>query len=180
MRATNENLSKYDIISRLLLLMDNISEDQQFLLFKHLFKDSLANQLIKRIIDMSDNQRLILMKHLEEIASDTNNGDKRRKPRKDCLINVNMRLQGPRYTSYILDINQYGAFIETNEDLTVGQQMSLTFASPNSRESLNITGEIIRKDTQGVGVRFQNLSNNELQIIRSFAENREPVYTINS
>jgi hypothetical protein len=88
MPAANEKLNKYDIMSRLLHLMDSISEDQQFMLFKHLFKDSLANQLLKRIIDMSDNQRLILMKHLEEIASGSNNGDKRRQPRKDCLINV--------------------------------------------------------------------------------------------
>jgi hypothetical protein len=180
MPAANEKLNRYDIICRLLLLMDNISEDQQFMLFKHLFKDSLANQLIKRIIDMSDNQRLVLMKHLEEIASGTNNGDKRRQPRKDCLINVNMMLQGPRFNSYILDINQYGAYIETNETFDVGQQMKLTFASPNSREPLDITGEIIRKDGQGVGIRFQNLSNNELQTIRSFVENQEAVYTITS
>jgi hypothetical protein len=180
MPAANLKLNRYDIISRLLHLMDNISEDQQFMLFKNLFKDSLANQLIKRIIDMSDNQRLVLMKHLEEIASGTNNGDKRRQPRKDCLINVNMRLQGPRFNSYILDINQYGAYIETNETFDVGQQMKLTFASPNSREPLDITGEIIRKDGQGVGIRFQNLSNNELQTIRSFVENQEAVYTITS
>jgi Tfp pilus assembly protein PilZ len=91
-----------------------------------------------------------------------------------------MRLQGPRYNSYILDINQYGAYVETNESLAVGQQMKLTFASPNSREPLDITGEIIRKDGQGVGIRFQNLSDNELQTIRSFVENQEAVYTINS
>ena len=180
MPAANEKLNKYDIISRLMHLMDNISEDQQFMLFKHLFKDSLANQLIKRIIDMSDNQRLILMKHLEEIASGTNNGDKRRLPRKDCLINVNMMLQGPNFNSYILDINQNGAYIETNESFAVGQQMKLTFASPSSRKPLDITGEIIRKDGQGVGIRFQNLSDNELQTIRSFVENQEAVYTINS
>jgi len=180
MPAANEKLNKYDIISRLLHLMDNISEDQQFMLFKHLYKDSLANQLIKRIIDMSDHQRLILMKHLEEIASGTNNGDKRRLPRKDCLINVNMMLQGPNYNSYILDINQNGAYIETNESFAVGQHMKLTFASPNSRKPLDITGEIIRKDGQGIGIKFQNLSDLELQTIRSFVENQEAVYTINS
>jgi hypothetical protein len=180
MPAINEKLNKYDIISRLLHLMDSISEDQQFMLFKHLFKDSLANQIIKRIIDMSDNQRLILMKHLEEIASGTNNGDKRRQPRKDCLINVNMMLQGPNYNSYILDINQYGAYIETSESFAVGQQMKLTFASPDSRKPLDVTGEIIRKDNQGVGIRFRNLSDNELQTIRSFVENQDAVYTITS
>ncbi len=180
MPLTNVKITKFDVISRLLHLMDTISEDQQLMLFKQLFKDSLANQLVKRIIDMSDNQRLILLKHLEEIAAETGNGDKRKNPRKDCLINVNMMLQGPRYNSYILDINQYGAYIETNEAFSVGQEMNLTFASPNSRQPLNITGEVIRKDDHGVGVKFQNLNGQEMATLRSFVEDREAVYEINS
>jgi hypothetical protein len=180
MPETDIKITKYDVITRLLHLMDNISEDQQFALFKQLFKERVANHLVKQIIDMSDNQRLILMKHLEEIAAETGNGDKRKTPRKDCLINVNMRIQGPRFNSYILDINQYGAYVETNETLTVGQEMKLNFASPNSRAPLNISGKIIRKDKQGVGVKFQNLSRQELNVIRTFSEDIEPVYEINS
>jgi hypothetical protein len=37
MPAANQQLSKYDVIARLLHLMDNITEDQQFLLLKQLF-----------------------------------------------------------------------------------------------------------------------------------------------
>jgi Tfp pilus assembly protein PilZ len=91
-----------------------------------------------------------------------------------------MRLQGPRYNSYILDINQHGAYIETNETFAVGQEMKLTFASPNSRRPLNITGEVIRRDAQGVGIKFQNLTTLELDTIRSFVEDRQTVYEINS
>ena len=148
--------------------------------FAKLFKGSVSSQIIKRIIDMTDHQRLILMKHLEEIASESDGGDKRKTPRKDCLINVNMRLQGPRYNSYILDINQHGAYIETNETFTIGQEMKLTFASPNSRQPFDVTGEVIRKDAQGVGIKFQNLSTLEIETIRSFVEDRQAVYEINS
>ena len=180
MLEVNNQLSKYDVIARLLHLMDSISEDHQFLIFKKLFKDSVSSQIIKRIIDMTDHQRLILMKHLEEMVEESGNGDKRKTPRKDCLINVNMRLQGPRYNSYILDINQHGAYIETNEAFTIGQQMKLTFASPNSRQPFNVTGEVIRRDPQGVGIKFQNLSTLEMETIRSFVEDRQAVYEINS
>lgn len=180
MLEINNQLSKYDVIARLLHLMDSLSEDHQFLIFKKLFKDSVSNQIVKRIIDMTDHQRLILMKHLEEIVSESDIGDKRKTPRKDCLINVNMRLQGPRYNSYILDINQHGAYIETNEVFTIGQEMKLTFASPNSREPLHVTGEVIRRDAQGVGIKFQNLSTLEMETIRSFVEDRQAVYEINS
>ena len=117
MLEINNQLSKYDVIARLLHLMDHISEDHQFLIFKKLFKDSLSSQIVKRIIDMTEHQQLILMKHLEEMVSESGNGDKRQTPRKDCLINVNMRVQGPRYNSYILDINQHGAYIETNRNI---------------------------------------------------------------
>jgi Tfp pilus assembly protein PilZ len=180
MPVTEAKITKYNLIPRLLHLMDTISEDQQFMLLRRLCKDTLANQLVKRIIDMSDNQCLILIKHLEEMAAEKGNGDKRKTHRKDCLINVNMMLQGPRYNSYILDINQFGAYIETNEVFSVGQEMNLTFASPNSRQPLNITGEVIRKDKQGVGVKFQNLNGRDLATLRSFVEYREAVYEIHS
>jgi Tfp pilus assembly protein PilZ len=175
-----QNLNKNEVIIRLLNLMDNITDEQQLMLFKKLFKDNLSNQLVKRIIDMNDHQRLVLMKHLEEMVAKTENGEKRKYPRKDCLINVNFAIQGPRFSSYILDINPYGAFIETNQSLAIGQEMKLTFSSPENRKSLNITGTVIRKDMNGVGVRFHNLDKHDLNTIRSFVENGEAVYTINS
>jgi len=180
MPETNQHLRKNDVIVQLLNLMNNISNDQQLMLFKQLFKDSLANQLLKRIIDMNDSQRLILLKHLEEVVAKPRNGDKRKHPRKDCLINVHFRLQGPQYSSYILDINPYGAFIETNQSFSIGQEMKLHFASPDSRESLDIAGKVIRKDLNGVGVKFHNLSRHELNTLKTFVENREAVYEINS
>jgi Tfp pilus assembly protein PilZ len=180
MPAANQRLSKYDVLVRLLHLMDNLTEEQQFLIFKQLFKGGISNQLIKRIIDMSENQRLILLKHLEEVMAHANNGEKRKHARKNCLINVNFEIKGPRFNSYILDINPYGAFIETNESFSVGQEMRLTFASPDSRESLNIISKVIRTDSNGVGVRFHRLTRHELSAIRSFVENGEAVYEITS
>jgi len=177
---TGRRRGKNEVMLSLLNLMDNISDDQQLLLFKHLFKDNLSNQLVKRIIDMSDNQRLILMKHLEEMVAQQKNGEKRKHPRKDCLINVDFALQGPRFSSYILDINPYGAFIETNQSFSIGQQMKLSFSSPDTREYLNISATVIRRDLNGVGIKFHHLSQHELNTIRSFVENGEAVYTINS
>ena len=173
MLEINNQLSKYDVIARLLHLMDNISEDHQFLIFKKLFKDSVANQIVKRIIDMSDHQRLILMKHLEEMVSESDNGDNRKTTRKDCLINVNMRVQGPRYNSYILDINQHGAFIETNETFTLGQEIVLNFALPHYQKPFKLRGKISWGSPRGFGVKFDQVPVQQGEILKSFVEQKD-------
>ena len=166
-------IAKYDVITRLLYLMDNISEDQQFALFKQLFKESVANHLVKRIIDMSDNQRLILMKHLQEIASETGNKDKRKTPRKDCLINANMRIQGPRFNSYILDIGIGGVFIEADTRFPVGTELLLKFSLPNHPQPILFAGKIVWSTARGFGVNFDKVSVQQSDMLESFVEEKK-------
>jgi hypothetical protein len=125
---------------------------------------------------MNDRQRAALIKHLEKMSKGPNSGDKRKHPREDCSINVDMRTQDPQLNSCILDINQYGAYIETNQSFSAGQQIRLTFASPDSRKSLSISGQVTRRDDRGVGVKFKNLTKYELKTFRSFVNTHDGAY----
>jgi Tfp pilus assembly protein PilZ len=96
------------------------------------------------------------------------------------LINVNFKIQGQKFNSYILDISSSGAFIETSELFTRGLKMILNFSSPEDRKPLNIIGESIWADLRGVGIKFHHLTKDQAQILKSFTEKTEEVLEIAS
>jgi hypothetical protein len=85
------------------------------------------SRLLMLILDMSEAQQLTLLDHAKHIV------DKRTKPRNPCLIPVNYTLEQRNHISFILDINSFGAYIETSEPFPVGQQIDLTFFNPFSQ-----------------------------------------------
>jgi Tfp pilus assembly protein PilZ len=75
----------------------------------------------------------------------------------------------------MLDISPAGAFIETNEAFFTGQQIKLTFALPNLTQQLNITGEILWKGMLGMGVKFNNLTDEQIAAITTFIEEEDRI-----
>lgn len=172
-------ISEYEVVARLYLLINNMSEKQQIDLLRQFLSGSTANFLLKMCIDMSKEQRFIFMKHLEK-QPEKDKPDRRAHARKDCLINVSFKIRGQKFSSYILDISSSGAFIETSESFSSGLKMLLEFSSPEDRQPLSLIGEIVWADPRGIGVKFQHLTKNQLQILKSFTEKTEEVLEIAS
>jgi Tfp pilus assembly protein PilZ len=173
-------ISEYEVVARLYLLINNMSEKQQIDLFRQFLNGSTANFLLKMCIDMSKEQRFIFMKHLEEMQPEKDKPDRRVHARKDCLINVSFKIRGQKFSSYILDISSSGAFIETSESFSSGLKMLLEFSSPEDRQPLSLIGEIVWADPRGIGVKFHHLTKDQLQILKSFTEKTEEVLEIAS
>ena len=178
--ASNLKMSEYEVVARLYLLINNMSEKQQIDLFRQFLNGSTANFLLKMCIDMSKEQRFIFMKHLEEMQPEKDKPDRRAHTRKDCLIHVGFKIRGQKFSSYILDISSSGAFIETSESFSSGLKMLLEFSSPEDRQPLSLIGEIVWADPRGIGVRFHHLTKDQLQILKSFTEKTEEVLEIAS
>ena len=64
--------------------------------------------------------------------------------------------------------------METDEELSVNQQMDLTFKLPNYQHPLTLEGAVAWIGNKGVGIRFTNLSPYQKEIIRSYIEKEEP------
>jgi Tfp pilus assembly protein PilZ len=173
-------MNDYEIVARLYYLITNLSEKKQNDLLRQFLNGSTANFLLKTAIDMSNEQRFIFMKHLEEMQPETDAVDRRKHSRKDCLIHVNFKIRGQKFSSYILDISNSGAFIETSESFTSGLKMLLHFSSPETRMPLDLIGEIVWADPRGVGVKFYHLTKDQAWILRSFCEKTEEVLEITS
>jgi Tfp pilus assembly protein PilZ len=173
-------MDDYEVVARLYYLINNLSEKKQNDLLRQFLNGSTASFLLKKAIDMSNEQRFIFMKQLEEMHSETEALDKRKNSRKDCLIHVNFKIRGQKFSSYILDISCSGAFIETSESFTSGLKMLLHFSSPDTRMPLDLIGEIVWVDPRGVGVKFCHLTKDQAQVLRSFCEKAEEVLEISS
>ena len=173
-------MNDHEVFARLYYLINNLSEKKQIDLLRQFLNGNTANFLLKTAIDMSNEQRFIFMKHLEEMQSETVRKERREHRRKDCLINVNFKIRGKKFSSYILDISGSGAFIETNESFTRGLKMLLQFSSPETREPLNLIGQIVWAAPRGVGVKFHHLTKEQTHILRSFCEKTEEVLKIAS
>ena len=178
--SSDLKMKEFEIVARLYYLLNTLSEKQKFDLFKQFLNGSTANFLFKMAIDMPQEQRFIFMKHLEEMQSEKEKPDRRAQTRKDCLINVNFKIRGQKFSSYILDISRSGAFIENNESFPNGLKMLLRFSSPEDRKPLDVIGEIVWSDARGSGVKFQHLTKDQARILKSFSEKPEEVLEIAS
>jgi hypothetical protein len=171
--------SRYDIIGRLYFLLDKLTEEQKLILLQQLLGDKTVDHILKLIVDLPDSHRLVLMKQLEEITSRAPNADKRKYIRKDCLINARISITNRVSDCFILDINAYGAFVDSNEGLP-GQSSKLMFFLPHTRNRTILSGEVVWSDSHGSGIKFKSVTPKQREDIQLFTRNEARVYEITS
>jgi len=171
--------SRYDIIARLYFLLGKLTEEQNLILLQQLLGDKTVNHIFKLIVDLSDNQRLVLMKQLEEITSKAPNSDKRKYVRKDCLIKARISIANRVSDCFILDINAYGAFVDSSAGLS-GQSSKLMLSLPHTRNRIILSGEVVWSDSHGSGIKFNRLTPKQREDIQLFTSNEPRVYEITS
>jgi CheY-like chemotaxis protein len=124
----------------------------------------LMNLLLEsgRMVDEKQSQRPNLRKH----------------DRYDCLVGVDYDISDWIYQCYMRDISEGGAYIETEQSITVGQRLVMSLSSPVLERACAIHGTVVRRDPAGIGVRFDELTLQQKQVIRSLMESRcSPIAT---
>jgi Tfp pilus assembly protein PilZ len=171
-------MGKYGITVRLFSLIGLMPKNQQLVLLNQLAGDRITEQLFKLIVDMSEEQQLLLLEQMghpleyEEpettISLEGTEPLMREKPRKSCLINANYSIQGNNFKSYILDISIGGVFIETNERVPVGENITLNFSLPSLPQPLTMSGKIAWSGPQGFGVKFESVPSPQGSAIKEY------------
>jgi Tfp pilus assembly protein PilZ len=181
MIASNEQLGKNSLTSRLFKIINGLSEDQQLILLKQLLKNNITNYLFKLIIDMSDYKQHILLEELEKlpvdemsvrtVSLDENEVLMRGHTRKACLISVVLSFQNRSFNAHILDISTVGVFIETGEPLSVSEKIKVAFSLPDHQKPLTLNCIVAWVGQNGIGVEFIKLTKHQEKIIKSFVDN---------
>ena len=94
----------------------------------------------------------------------------RRHARYDCLVGVDYDISNWVYQCSMRDISEGGAYIETEQTVNVGQRLIITLSSPALERTCAIGGTVVRRDPAGIGVRFDDLTLQQNQIVRSLME----------
>lgn len=99
-------------------------------------------------------------------TSNKNVLDKRTKPRKPYSGNIFFITKNGFNEGRLKNFSRYGLFIETTEDLSVGE--IITVALPHiAGKDIKCKGQIMWRNKQGCGIElFRKRSNTNLRIIR--------------
>ena len=183
MIATDPTLGKFSITARLFNLVSEMPKDQQLILLKQLVGEQVAAHLYKLIVDMTEEQQIILLEQMGEsppvelpvktVNIEDADASMRENLRKACLINSSYTIQDRKFKSYILDISIGGVFVETNAKFPVGQDLLLKFSLPNHSQAFTFSGKIAWSSAKGFGVKFENVSALQGDILKKFVEQNE-------
>jgi uncharacterized protein (TIGR02266 family) len=98
--------------------------------------------------------------------------DRRRSQRERVEIQVQYESVDELFTEFTRDINEGGVFVATESPLALDEPVQLTFRLPGSRQSISVTGRVVRvqgKDdgAPGMAVAFDSLSDRARDAIDS-------------
>ena len=122
-------------------------------------------QIIELVHKITKIQRRALLKMLEE----WHYTKRREHPRKPCALAVDYAAGDRALHGVTTDISAGGVFIETRGPLSVGQEITMIFSSSNYPEPIKITGEVVRRGTLGVGVKFKTTDHKLEAMIKSLS-----------
>jgi Tfp pilus assembly protein PilZ len=162
---------------RLAEKIKDLPEKRQWILLQQLLEGNIITTLHGLISKMSDDEQLALLERLQEqpinsVIPEETEIALRDHSRKSCMISTDYVVEGHNFEGFMLDISPAGAFIETGEAFTAGQQIQLAFSLPNNPGKLTITGEILWHGKLGIGLRFKELSRKQMDLIAAFMEER--------
>ncbi len=98
--------------------------------------------------------------------------DLRKHNRFDCLVGVDFEIADWTYQCCLRDISQGGAYVETEQPIRVAQKLTIFLSSPILSKTLAINGRVVRRDPNGVGVRFDTLTPDQKKVIQVLMESR--------
>jgi Tfp pilus assembly protein PilZ len=171
--------SNHDAINLMLAKkIKELPEERQVVLLKQLLKGDIVGLLFKLIGEMSEERQALLLEQLQEsserlVSLEETEIALRDYNRKSCMLSITYTVEDQNFESFMLDISPAGAFVETSETFFAGQQIKLSLALPNFPQQMNITGEILWKGILGMGVKFNNLTDEQIAAISSFIEEEE-------
>ena len=133
--------------------------------YEQMTKEQIIGRMMKILQGMSRDRLLILLHQLEKTPMRWN----REHPRKTCMISVDYDTDDYSNRKTIQNLSASGAYILAGESFTVGQDITLWFSIDQDKEnSVKIPAKVVRRDTNGIGVKFENLTREQYGLLKTF------------
>ena len=109
----------------------------------------------------------ILMESQRRKDESENQGrDLRRFPRFTCMVAVDYDINDWSCQNLVRNISLGGAYIETQDPITVGEIIQMNFSSANLRNHLSVSAKVVRRDANGFGVQFETLDRQQIEMVK--------------
>ena len=113
----------------------------------------ITARLFDLILKMPTLERQALLEELE----DRMHKGRRTAPREKYFKDVDFATKDRVFRGFIQNISADGVLIEASESLSIGQEITLAFELPNTKEHVKISGKIARVlPDGGFGVKFNS------------------------
>ena len=116
-----------------------------------------SSEVIARLFDivshLSENNRRKLLEMLEKRMPSPSTM-KRKYARKPCQINVDFSIDDFIFKHVTQNVSRSGAFIETDLPFLTNKELSMEFELPGHKNPVKTKGVIVRTDSTGIGVKF--------------------------
>jgi len=104
--------------------------------------------------------------------NDSQYNEKRKHPRKPCLISVECGLKDSVFTNHIHNISDEGVYIETEASFSIGQEITLRILAPYTLKNVkHLIGKVVRIEVGGIAVKFIRGDAEQKDMIKEFVEN---------
>jgi len=121
-----------------------------------LVKNEVAARLSELISNMTEAEIRELIEEIEK-RQKAKPIEYRKHPRKPSKIAVDFSIDDFPFTQLIKNISNGGAFIETELPFLTDKELLMTFNMPGYENPIKISGKIVRTDSKGIGVQFDDL-----------------------
>ena len=115
----------------------------------------ITSRLLNIILDMPVEQQLDLLNRLDTSDYKGSRKHPREYLKKPWNVLIDPEKKKPMSDNFIKDISRCGIFIETNQSFCLGQKITMKFQVPASKKTFKITGEIVRFQKNGIGIKFK-------------------------
>lgn len=116
-----------------------------------------SSEVIARLFDiiahLSETNRRKLLELLEK-RNPSRYTIKRHYSRKPTKISMDFSVDDFSFTSFTQNVSKSGAFIETDLPFLADKELSMAFTLPGYKDSIKTSGKIVRSDSKGIGVQF--------------------------
>jgi hypothetical protein len=119
-------------------------------------REEVYNKILTIIPTLSFVQMRNLLKFLEKWQQ-SKFDEKRKYPRKKTFVWTECSADTRFFTDFIQNLSVSGLFIETQLPFFVGEKLSMTFSLPGADDPIKISGKIVRIDSNGIGVQFDEV-----------------------
>jgi Tfp pilus assembly protein PilZ len=190
MAQTVDQIEKHTIITRLSVSIYKMDDSSLLTILKLLENNTDTEDVLHPLMEKSGNPATQHQMIIARIFVLINQMDKdtllqrlrpfqhpdfrwiREYPRLSCYLMVDFAANGRAYRSCIRDISASGVFIETTDAFEPGQELALCFALSESDEMLpfKIRGQVTRIYPDGIGVRYENVTDYQRAIISALLD----------